>query len=116
MQDYRYWGIAVLQIIGWLGCLYLVVKGFEISASSAMRDENGKARFGATTACMLAWGGAVVFGIWLADQGSSFPRQASSTPDPVSENIGVTPEELNLPVNDCTMKAKTDEEMRACNK
>ena len=106
----------MLQIIGWLGCLYLVIKGFEISASSAFRDEHGKARSGATAACMLAWGGAVVFGIWLADQGVAFTSQPQTETPSLNGGAGVTPEELGLPVTDCTAKAQTEEEMRACNK
>lgn len=96
----------MLQIIGWLGCLYLIVKGFEISASAAFRDDTGKARFGATTACMLAWGGAVVFGIWLADQGSAFPQAATapSSPDDLSARITAQ----------CIELAKTPEAAAEC--
>lgn len=71
----------MLQIIGWLGCLYLVVKALEIIANPAYRDANGMMKSAAIWAALLAGFGAVGFALWLAAQGGAFPQQSSAERD-----------------------------------
>lgn len=49
----------MLQIIGWILCLYLVVKGFELFAMK--REEGDGPRKLASAGAWIAWLGAVVF-------------------------------------------------------
>lgn len=58
----------MLTIIGLLGCLYLFIKGLEISSSTAHRDSEGNFSGNAIFAMLLAWGGAFCFGLWLLAQ------------------------------------------------
>lgn len=69
----------MLQIIGWIGCLYLVIKALEIASNPVFRNENGMLKNMAMTACLLAWSGALIFALWLGAQGSAFPAAETST-------------------------------------
>lgn len=107
----------MLQIVGWLGCVYLLVKSIEIFASSSFRTEAGKLKESAMIGALIAFWGAVGFAIWLSAQGSAggFGSELSlgsgyEETDPSSASAGSDP----IPVNDCTRSAKTDAEMRAC--
>ena len=102
----------MLQIIGWIGCLYLVVKALEIISNSAFRGEDGNLRSYANLACWLAFVGAAFFAIWLYDQGTNGP---SIEADDIAEVPAPPHEDVQVKVNDCTASAKNDEEMRACN-
>lgn len=96
----------MLQIIGWLGCFYLVVKALEIFASNNFRQETGKLKESAIYAVAIALAGAVSFAIWLSDQGSAFPMSAAtnSTHDELSESIA----------QQCVKFAKTPEAAAEC--
>jgi len=94
----------VLQIIGWLGCLYLVVKALEIMSNSDSVNSNGKLKASALAACLLAWVGAVVFSLWIAEQG----RVSLPAGDSTLSN-GMTQQE-----EDCVLAAQTDTEILAC--
>jgi hypothetical protein len=59
----------MLQIIGWLGCLYLLIKGFEILSDSAYGTPEGWLKGTAVLAIALAFIGSIVFSIWLLVQG-----------------------------------------------
>lgn len=63
----------MLQIIGWLMCFCLVIKGLEISASNNFRDQDGRSKEFAPLIAALAFLGAIGFGLWLHAQGASFP-------------------------------------------
>jgi len=65
----------MLQIIGWMGCLYLVVKALEILSSNEHQTE-GKFHGTAQAAAVLAIVGAIVFVFLLqaqVEQVPSFP-------------------------------------------
>ena len=77
----------MLQIIGWLGCLYLVVKGFEIAGGANFRDASGRPTTSAKNASTIAWIGAFVFAVMLLLQGGAF-EQVKPTPaisEPLSQ-------------------------------
>lgn len=61
----------MLQLIGWLGCLYLVVKALEIAGNPQFRTEDGSLKATAMGAIILAWLGAIIFALALAEQGSA---------------------------------------------
>ncbi|WP_144400976.1 hypothetical protein [Novosphingobium sp. MBES04] len=94
----------MLEIIGWMGCLYFVVKGIEISSSSSFRNEDGSPKRGITAAFMLCWAGAVVFGFLLADQATTVREVQSSS------NLS------NSIMEQCIQLAETPEAMAQCMK
>ena len=70
----------MLQIIGWILCLYLVVKGFELF--SMKREEGSSAKMLAFTGGIIAWLGAVVFFFMVnaqANSGNRMPSDFGST-------------------------------------
>jgi hypothetical protein len=75
----------MLQIIGWLGCLYLIVKALEIAGSAdsyephEVNAEKQVLRLPAVFAISLAVVGALGFGIWLKFQGSALEVGAMQT-------------------------------------
>lgn len=77
----------MLQIIGWLGCLYLVVKGLEIFAQKP--DDADTARVIAVT---LSWLGAVAFAILIYMQGN----EARSIMTDLDANV---PDTIQVDVN-----------------
>lgn len=62
----------MLQIIGWLGCAYLLLRSVQMGFSRDMQDENGKMRDGAQYLMMIGIVVAVVFAFWLGAQGGQF--------------------------------------------
>lgn len=58
----------MLQIIGWMGCLYLFVKGLEFIANRSYRSEEGKYYATATAGAVVCWLGAIVFFVLLNAQ------------------------------------------------
>lgn len=116
----------MLQIIGWLGCVYLFIKALEIASGSGHRNENGDLRSSAMAACGLAWFGSVGFAIWIFVQGSALHGQLEAAA-PSSQFIGQTPEEIAGPLPEevlskdltdaqveCIRNAKSDEAILAC--
>lgn len=67
----------MLQIIGWLGCLLLVVKALEIIMIPDYRDKFGDLRRPALAACILCWAGAALFAAMLYSQGEAMSRAVS---------------------------------------
>jgi hypothetical protein len=65
----------MLQIIGWILCLYLVVKGFELF--SAKREEGSGPRTLALLGGIVAWLGAIVFFFMVNAQADSSNRMPS---------------------------------------
>ncbi len=63
----------MLQIIGYLGCVYLVFKGVEIFLAASESDDE-TVRNAAVWALVAAIGAAIGFAIWLNSQASSMPR------------------------------------------
>ena len=99
----------MLQIIGWLGCLYLVVKGFEIAGGPNFRNENGWPSSAAKIAATIAWVGACVFALLLLLQGGALEQ-----PQPMPSE---QPEEMlsRRATIDCINKAKGDDDaVMAC--
>jgi hypothetical protein len=92
--------VHVLQIIGWLGCLYLVVKAFEIGSARTHRSDEGDLTLGAMLAALIAWCGAIGFAIWLFAQGGGF----SGDPQSVVMDRKAA----------CVSQAKTSADVLAC--
>ncbi len=60
----------MLQILGYLGCIYLALKGYEIYQQAWLqdRDEETKAQTIAVTVCALSVIAAILFGAWITNQ------------------------------------------------
>jgi hypothetical protein len=79
----------MLQIIGWLGCLYLLVKGCEIVANKGNRSAEGHLHGGAVIGAGLAFVGAPIFMLLLLAQAGAFERSGRPTMDQNYENLDV---------------------------
>jgi len=90
----------MLQIIGWLGCLYLFVKGCEALANSSYRTADGGLNGYANTAVVLSFAGALGFALWLLVQGGALKGLGSSSLAAVDYNV-----DANLPAIDDTLNA-----------
>ena len=116
----------MLQIIGWLGCLYLFIKALEICSGSEHRTGQGHLKTSAAIACGLGWAGALGFAVWIFAQGAALngqlsPLNLSSMGGPgVPTEVGETlPEELmsqelSPSQVDCITKAKSNDEILSC--
>ncbi|WP_395393048.1 hypothetical protein WBP07_17895 [Novosphingobium sp. BL-8A] len=106
----------MLQIIGWLGCLYLIVKCLEIASNSDFRNANGDLKGMPLAACVIGWFGAVIFAVALYLVGASIPNpMAPAGSVGVSGPVAETPEETMSPAKmECISKAKTTDEILAC--
>lgn len=77
--SFAFGGVAVLQIIGFLGCFYLIIKAMELFARSVKADELTRGWLHATSA--LAFFGAMGFALLLAHSGSRLSEGGmSATP------------------------------------
>jgi hypothetical protein len=65
----------MLQIIGWILCLYLVVKGFELF--SMKREEGVASKALACAGGIIAWLGAIAFFFMVNAQAESSSRMPS---------------------------------------
>jgi uncharacterized membrane protein YdcZ (DUF606 family) len=78
----------MLEIIGWIGCLYLFIKGLEILGSSAHRvrrfeSEETRMSVPALLAACFAIAGALLFPFLLRAQASNFsPGATPTSPEP----------------------------------
>ncbi|MCD1589820.1 hypothetical protein K7H13_03460 [Qipengyuania citrea] len=63
----------MLQIIGWLGCLYLVVKAFELFSASKHRAEEGSWDTAAMVGGAIALVGAFFFLMLINGQVDAAP-------------------------------------------
>jgi hypothetical protein len=82
----------MLQIIGLIGCLYLLVKGCEFYGNKGYRSEEGLLNGSATIGGLLSVIGSVGFALWLIGQGGAF-QSSSSAYDPtinVDANLTTT--------------------------
>ena len=77
----------MLQIIGWLGCFYLVVKGLQIITDDARQRPDGKTGQQAMAVAFVAWTGAIVFAGWLNLQGTGALETEPSIPDRIELNL-----------------------------
>ena len=68
----------MLQIIGWLGCVYLIIKGLEIASNIGNRTENGELRGTASAAIIISYLFAFIFAVWLYAQGGAMGSSASN--------------------------------------
>jgi hypothetical protein len=105
----------MLQIIGWLGCFYLVVKALEIYATNVRDDANG----GVTPASVVAIGAAILgagaFAFWIYAQGAAVQSISPAIPATIQAPVGVTPEELFSDEKaKCISQASSEKEMDAC--
>ena len=77
----------MLQIIGWLGCVYLVVKALEIAGSNAFRNDKGQMTGGAIGAVAVAWIAVAVFAVLFWVQG----QEVTSAVDDFSSSYDSEP-------------------------
>ena len=78
-----------MQIIGWMGCLYLVVKAFELwSLGKARRDERGLHDVPATIGAGLAVLGAFGFLVTINAQSAASDHLFGSASTPGSDPLG----------------------------
>ncbi|AKH42507.1 hypothetical protein FHS61_000277 [Altererythrobacter atlanticus] len=61
----------MVQIVGWLGCFYLVVKAMEFQADPRFRNTEGELNGNAAVAALISWGGAIAFAVWIWAQGQA---------------------------------------------
>jgi len=94
----------MLQIIGWLGCFYLLIKGLEIGNSQHFRAENGRVSNAGAMIAVLAIFGAIVFAAAFLLQGDAFPNRSS----------GATPEAQASELSQCIQQAKTPDAAAEC--
>ena len=66
----------MLQIIGWLGCVYLLLRSLQMAYSRDMQDDEGKMQVGAMFTMILGITAALVFAFWLGDQGAAFAPES----------------------------------------
>lgn len=62
----------MLQIIGWLGCVYLIFRALQMRFSREFEDDHGRFRDGANYLMLTAILIGLVFAIWLLFQGTEF--------------------------------------------
>lgn len=96
----------MLQLIGWLGCVYLVVKALEFGCSAAFRDAEGKHHQSAVTAIWICLIAAFVFAILFYVQGQAVGEAAAFGSDGPT-----TPADA---YSQCLDDATTMEEISAC--
>ena len=102
----------MLQLIGWLGCLYLFVKGLEFFANSAYRDDNGSLKGSAIFAIAIAWlGSAVMFFAFLV-QGLAMPGAEAS--GMTASQVEDAYPEKSAAWHECVTAAKDAVEAAAC--
>jgi hypothetical protein len=95
----------MLQIIGFLGCAYMIVKALEMTARPDFRNENGFLNGSAVLAIAIAWVAAAVFTIWLLIAGA----QVSGAISAGADSATMSQREI-----DCINGAKGSDEILAC--
>lgn len=112
----RIWGrLEMLQIIGWLGCFYLIVKCLEIAGNgnsyrpSVADPEKMEMRAPAYLAIVLAVGGAIGFAWWLGAQGGMFDDSGYRSLSDIESNT----EKLEKQ-NACAAAASGPDAIMAC--
>jgi hypothetical protein len=100
----------VLQIIGWLGCFYLLVKGLEIlgNQSNRVTGIDGQPRYSipAVAAAGMAISAALIFPLVINAQADTISGGITSHP------LGATESSIKEPTQaqvDCVTQAGTDE-------
>jgi len=111
----------MLQIIGWLGCLYLFVKGWEIAGNQSNQvktakqieteesfEKTGRGKpanppltrlsVPAVIAMVCAWSGAAVFPVLISAQAEQLPAAKQPTPT----------------FSDCLRQAESVAEIKKC--
>ena len=106
----------MLKIIGWLGCVYLIVKALEIGGSSSYRNERGELNGPAVVALIIALFSAVGFAFWLFVQGGAVGSAVSNLS---SVNPGLDISRYSNGTSgylQCSNDAKSLDEKLACGK
>lgn len=98
-------GNSMLQIIGWLGCLYLFIRSASMGVSREFRNDEGTMIDGAAYLMVLGIAASIGFALWLGAQGEMFPSAAESAID----EYGLSSSEV-----DCINAAQTPDEVSAC--
>ena len=69
----------MLQILGWLGCVFLVVKAIEFATSQNFKDESGRVRDVAAIAAIFCLVSAAGFTYLFDAQGAQFGSAVNGT-------------------------------------
>jgi hypothetical protein len=99
----------MLQIIGFLGCVYLIVKACELGSSSAHRDTEGALSPSAAAGILVASAGALGFAVWIFVQGASvsnydLPRVDTSIGDSAASDAKRAVDEAEDAANEALRK------------
>ena len=97
----------MLQIIGWLGCVYLFVKGLELFSSNSHRLPDGKLNSYAITGAIIAVVGSLIFALMLVGQGSASPFPATGLSSDISDENLMTADlnAMDMNATDLTLDA-----------
>lgn len=118
----------MLQIIGFLGCLYLFVKGLDMISrvleQRALNAPNEAPATGPlTVGAWLCFLGSVFFLLWLLAQGGAFESSTSSygdyglDMDAIETEAAMEADALEVEaerIMDCIDAAETNEQIEAC--
>ena len=97
----------MLQIIGWMGCVYLLVKGVEFIAHAGYRNEAGHMKITAVAAAVIAWLSAAILFVLLNIQSGSFNGGDTAPP-------GTYPADKSAAWQRCIERATNAAEAAAC--
>lgn len=75
----------MIQIIGFLGCAYMLLKAFEMLGNSSLRHEHGGLKEQASIAIGIAFASSLFFAAWLIIQGSEVSSITSISESPTEE-------------------------------
>lgn len=101
----------MLQIIGWFGCFYLIIKSMEIGGRKDSFDEHGNMEVMPLMTILAAVLGAGIFAFLFWQQGQ--PHGERLTGDVPALEIPTTQESDDAFIA-CMEKAKTVDEVVAC--
>jgi len=99
----------MLQLIGWLGCAYLVVKVLGYMANPAFRKEDGSMKEEALAAVGLGWLAAIGFAIAFLVQGNSIadaPSFSSASDFGYDASSGAAAMTTEMPADEAMLNAE----------
>lgn len=77
----------MLQIIGWMGCFYLALKGYENLSRERNRNSPEEAEGRARKLAIATWIGAAVFAAWLYMQANGMLDPEPVIPDRIDLTV-----------------------------
>jgi len=111
----------MLQLIAWMGCVYLLIKGIELLSHQGYKRDDGELQVLAGVGAGIAIFTAVVFAVLAFAQGQSFARPSAELD---TSNSEVRSDTYNAPITSrpdkseawhrCVADAKDGEEAVKC--